>query len=74
MQKIQREITIKLTPKLKGYECIMTDGLKNNVAWTINAQTIAEAEAKAESHLDSAIHYLRGFIILSDFLERVEEN
>lgn len=67
-------LTIQLTPKLLGYECIITDRLGNDVDWTINAETTTEAVAKAERHLKSATHYLRGFIILSTFLERVEEN
>lgn len=67
-------LTIQLTPNLLGYECIVTDRLGNDVDWIINAETTSQAIAKAERHLKSATHYLRGFIILSDFLERVEEN
>lgn len=67
-------LTIQLTPKLLGYKCIVTDWLGNDVDWIINVATTPEAIAKAECHLKSAKHYLRGFIILSEFLGRVEEN
>ena len=67
-------LTVQLTPNLLGYNCIVTDRLGNDVDWIINAETTSEAIAKAEHHLKSATHYLRGFIILSTFLERVEEN
>lgn len=70
----RRGVTIQLTPQLWGYDCIMTDRLGNDVDWVINAETTTEAIAKAERHLNSAIHYLRGFIVLSTFLERVGEN
>lgn len=72
MQKIQHGVTMQLTPRPCGYRCVVTDKLGNNVGWIINAQTMPDAITIAESHLKSAIHYLRGFIILSDFLERVE--
>lgn len=67
-------ITIQLMPQVWGYDCIMTDRLGNDVEWIINALTTSEAITKAERHLKSAKHYLRGFIILPDFLKRVEEN
>ena len=70
----KRGITIQLTPKIWGYDCVMTDRLGNDVGWIINATTTSEAVIIAERHLNSAIHYLRGFIILQDFLERLEEN
>lgn len=66
-------LTVKLTPNLLGYVCIVTDNLGNDVDWIINARTTTEAITKAERHLKSATHYLRGFIILPEFLERTEE-
>lgn len=74
MQKIQHGVTMQLMPQPCGYRCIVTDNLGNNVDWIIDAQTMSDATTKAESHLNSAIHYLRGFIVLSDFLDRVEES
>ena len=67
-------LTIQLTPKVWGYDCIITDRLGNDVDWIINAETTSQAIAKAERHLKSATHYLRGFIILPEFLRRVEES
>lgn len=70
----RRGVTIQLIPQVLGYKCIVTDRLGNDLDWIINAATTPEAAIIAERHLNSAIHYLRGFIILSTFLERVEEN
>ena len=69
-----RGITAQIVACNGGYECTAADRLNNSVTWRLHAQTMPDAITRAESHLDSAIHYLRGFIVLSNFLERVEEN
>ena len=66
-----RSITAVISPCKQGYDCNVVDTLGNDVSWHINAQTMPEAVSKAERLFNSAIHYLRGFIILPTFLERV---
>lgn len=69
-----RGITAHIVVCNGGYECIATDRLNNSVTWQLHAKTMHEAITRAENHLDSAIYYLRGFIVLPKFLEKVEEN
>ena len=69
-----RGITAEISTCRHGYKCIITDIHGNDIDWFIRANTMLEAVTKAECHFDSAIHYLRGFIILPTFLRRLEEN
>ena len=68
-----RNITAEILPCRRGYKCIVTDTLGNDLSWFIRAATMSEAIAKAQHSFDNAIRYLRGFIVLSDFLNKVEE-
>ena len=68
-----RSITAEITQCRRGYKCLVTDVYGNDVSWFIHANTMPEAVSRAERHFDNAIRYLRGFIILPDFLKRVEE-
>lgn len=56
-----------ITAHIVGHKCIVTDCHNNSVSWKLHTDIVPE------SHLDSAIQYLRGFVILPEFLERVEE-
>lgn len=68
-----RGITAEISPCRRGYKCVVTDTYGNDVSWFIRANSMPEAITQAQSHFDSAINYLRGFIILPTFLRRVEE-
>ena len=66
-----RGITAEIIPCRQGYKCEITDTLGNDVSWFVCAESMPEAIAKAERHFDSAINYLRGFIILPELLKRI---
>lgn len=68
-----RGITAEINTCRRGYKCIVTDIHGNEVDWFIRANTMTEAIAKAECHFDNAIRYLRGFIALSEFANKTEE-
>ncbi len=68
-----RGITAEISPCRRGYKCIVTDSLGNELDWFVRADSMLEAVAKAERSFDNAIRYFRGFIVISDFFDRLEE-
>lgn len=68
-----RGITAEISPCRRGHKCIVTDKHGNEVDWFVRADTMQDAINKATFQFDNAIRYLRGFIISTEFLRRVEE-
>lgn len=69
-----RGITAKITPCNHGYHCLVMDQSGNDIDWFVNTNDLSIAVADTERQLDRAIMYFRGFITMTDFFKRMEEN